>query len=206
MLRIVRELRPTWVFGENVAGIVSMALDDILSDLEGAEYQARAFNIPIGGVEAPHERQRIFIIAHSDKGRCDIEFGGREGIYRKPALPENRAGNQQNSDNQSKRTRGISTRSRVKRKGEVDNTGINPILTDSNQPGSQRYREPGERACKCTSRPGAWEESWIEVATRLCRVDARISHRVDRIECLGNSVSPQQVYPILKAIADIERG
>jgi DNA (cytosine-5)-methyltransferase 1 len=48
--------------------------------------------------------------------------------------------------------------------------------------------------------------SWLEVATTLCRVDGRVPNRVDRIIALGNAVVPQQVYPILKAIADIERG
>jgi hypothetical protein len=70
--------------------------------------------------------------------------------------------------------------------------------------GSQGYGEDGKRPCECVAWEGAWKESWYEVATRLCRVDARISNRVDRIKCLGNSVSPQQVYPILKAIAEVE--
>jgi DNA (cytosine-5)-methyltransferase 1 len=43
MLRVIQELRPTWVVGENVAGIVSLALDTVLSDLEIQGYQARAF-------------------------------------------------------------------------------------------------------------------------------------------------------------------
>ena len=53
-----------------------------------------------------------------------------------------------------------------------------------------------------------WRDAneWPEIAARLCRVDARIPNRVDRIECLGNSVSPYHVYPILKAIAEIEKG
>lgn len=36
MLRIIKELRPAWIIGENVAGIASMALDDVLSSLENA--------------------------------------------------------------------------------------------------------------------------------------------------------------------------
>ena len=45
-LRIVRELRPTWVVGENVPGIVPMYLDQVLSDLEGEAYTCWTFNIP----------------------------------------------------------------------------------------------------------------------------------------------------------------
>ena len=34
MLRIIREVQPTWIIGENVAGIINMELDNVLSDLE----------------------------------------------------------------------------------------------------------------------------------------------------------------------------
>jgi DNA (cytosine-5)-methyltransferase 1 len=37
------------------------------------------------------------------------------------------------------------------------------------------------------------------------RVAKGIKNRVDRIKCLGNAVVPQQVYPILAAIAEIEK-
>src|SRR4030042_1871441 len=45
-LRIVRELRPAWVLGENVPGIRTTILDDILDDLEGLGYATRTFDIP----------------------------------------------------------------------------------------------------------------------------------------------------------------
>ena len=56
----------------------------------------------------------------------------------------------------------------------------------------------------CEGNTPDWNENWIEVATRFCRVDARVSDRVHRLKALGNAIVPQQIYPVLKAIADIE--
>ena len=66
MLRVINELRPTWVVGENVAGIVNMALDQVLSDLENQGYQTRTFIIPACGVDAPHRRDRCAIVAYAN--------------------------------------------------------------------------------------------------------------------------------------------
>ena len=66
MLRVIKELRPTWVVGENVAGIVSMALDTVLFDLESIDYTTQAFIIPACAVDAPHRRDRCAIVAYSD--------------------------------------------------------------------------------------------------------------------------------------------
>lgn len=66
MLRVIEELRPAWVVGENVAGIVNMALDTVLSDLEAKGYAAGAFIIPACAVGAPHRRGRVAIIANTD--------------------------------------------------------------------------------------------------------------------------------------------
>lgn len=67
MVRVIKELRPTWVIGENVAGIVRMALADILSELEACGYRTRAFLIPACAVGARHRRYRVAIVAHSDR-------------------------------------------------------------------------------------------------------------------------------------------
>lgn len=71
MLRVIKELRPAWVIGENVAGIVNMALDQVLSDLEAQNYETRAFVIPACGVDAPHRRDRVAIVARNNDGKPD---------------------------------------------------------------------------------------------------------------------------------------
>ncbi|MGM9627274.1 MAG: DNA cytosine methyltransferase [Faecousia sp.] len=64
MLRVISEIRPAWVVGENVAGIVSMALDTVLSDLESIGYSCQALVIPACAVDAPHRRDRVAIVAN----------------------------------------------------------------------------------------------------------------------------------------------
>ena len=79
MLRVIQELRPTWVVGENVAGIVSMALDTVLSDLEGIGYACQAFIIPACAVDAPHRRDRCAIVAYAERAeRRAGEPGGHD--------------------------------------------------------------------------------------------------------------------------------
>lgn len=65
MFRIIQELKPRWVIGENVTGIIKMALDDCLFDLESAGYTVQTFIIPACGAEAHHRRDRIWIVAHA---------------------------------------------------------------------------------------------------------------------------------------------
>ena len=64
MLRVVQDLKPRWVIGENVAGIVTMALDTVLSDLESIGYTCQALVIPACAVDAPHRRDRVCIVAN----------------------------------------------------------------------------------------------------------------------------------------------
>lgn len=66
MRRVIAQARPAWVIGENVAGIISVALDEVLLDLESLGYTARAFVIPACAVGASHQRDRVWIVANAD--------------------------------------------------------------------------------------------------------------------------------------------
>lgn len=71
MLRVIKELKPTWVIAENVPNIVNMALDEVLSSLESAGYQAGTLLIPACGVGAWHKRERVAILGYaSGSGLC----------------------------------------------------------------------------------------------------------------------------------------
>lgn len=90
MVRIIQELRPAWIVGENVAGIVRMALPDILSELETCGYRARAFLVPACAVGARHRRYRVAIV------------GCRTGYLENP--DSLRCGEQRNVCKQQRRT------------------------------------------------------------------------------------------------------
>jgi DNA (cytosine-5)-methyltransferase 1 len=65
MFRIIQKVWPSWIIGENVTGFKNLGLESTLIDLESAGYQVQTFNIPAVAVNAWHERQRLWIIAHS---------------------------------------------------------------------------------------------------------------------------------------------
>lgn len=68
MLRLVDETRPSWVIAENVANFDRLALEDVVSYLEGSGYQvAPPLVIPACAVGRDHRRDRYWIIGHSDR-------------------------------------------------------------------------------------------------------------------------------------------
>ena len=75
MLRVIKELRPRWVVGENVAGIINMALDTVLSDLEACGYTTEALVFPTCAADAPHRRDRVCIIGYSNRSIEGTEQG-----------------------------------------------------------------------------------------------------------------------------------
>jgi DNA (cytosine-5)-methyltransferase 1 len=72
MFRVIKETKPTWVIGENVRNIISisegMVLEQVYLDLESEGYEVQSFIIPASAVNAPHQRYRKWIVAHTDHG------------------------------------------------------------------------------------------------------------------------------------------
>lgn len=73
MLRVIREIRPRWVVGENVLGIVNwdggLVFEQVHADLEAEEYEVQAFVLPACSVGAPHLRYRVWFVAHANSNR-----------------------------------------------------------------------------------------------------------------------------------------
>lgn len=232
MLRLVKEVRPRWVLGENVAGFVHMALDEVLSDLEAEGYQTQAFVVPACGVDAPHRRERVFIVGNSEgdgRGRlCAIKRQEAVGL----------GGN--SSPMANALCDGSKARLSGQEQGQERHSGI-PINSGKTLAHAPLSRLEG--GCECdglhgkTSRDGrgestrsgagelpyvpdaplfhaqgfgngqgqeqSWRGDWWAIEPNVGRVAHGVSRRVDRLRALGNAVVPQQVYPILKAIADV---
>ena len=75
MLRVIREVQPRWVVGENVLGLVNwnggLVFDEVQADLEAEGYEVQPFILPAASVgNCPHKRDRVWFVAYSDhKGR-----------------------------------------------------------------------------------------------------------------------------------------
>ena len=75
MVRVISELKPRWVVGENVVGILTMDFDKVLLELESAGYRAETVIIPACAVNAFHRRARVFIVANNGSElRQALEF------------------------------------------------------------------------------------------------------------------------------------
>lgn len=164
VVRCLDTLRPTWFLGENVPGLLHLGIEQVLADLEAIGYQTAVFGIPACAVDAPHIRQRLWILSHSSEmQRQTIKRSESNGIV----------------------------------------SGDEQVSSDSNH-GRCSRRTRKQRA-------GWWGESengnrWPDPPA-LCRVDARIPRRVDRVEALGNSVVPQIAEALGRMILAVdERG
>ena len=198
MLRVISELRPTWVVGENVAGIVNMALDQVYTDLENEGYSVQAFIIPACAVDAPHRRDRCAIISHYDQIRCNVWRPSGKGVYGDAPCNETDSGSEDMAYSDSNRLE------KPGMQGLSEKQGV-PVADSG-----RRAAQPGlggvatripYRLDGGMSVPGYWIPE-----PDIPRITSKKEHRKDRLQCLGNAVVPQQFYPIFQAIAEIERG
>lgn len=76
--RIICESKPAWIVAENVTGIIALELDNIIADLEKESYETATFILPACGSNAPHRRERVWIIANRISKRCDSSINHRQ--------------------------------------------------------------------------------------------------------------------------------
>lgn len=231
MLRVISELRPTWVVGENVAGIVNMALDQVLSDLENIGYACQAFIIPACAVDAPHRRDRCAIVGRKtdvpnpNKVRCDLWGSERERVRGDATRHEADTGGEyvEDANGNGRGWKGDLCELRCVQK-EVGKGEANFPCKPSQVPGTMAHADHGSRLVRRDGELPAVEETatswadhrgraaeyvageWWPAEPNVGRVANGVPSRVDRLKCLGNAVVPQQFYPVFQAIADIERG
>ena len=217
MFRVIRELKPTWILGENVPGIINLALDQVLSDLESEGYECQTFVIPACGVDAPHKRERCAILAHSGKhgwnewwdgGYKDINSNGKARAYLRERTQELSA--REWRENQSG-TAGMADGLRItihKADSNTDCHGLQrrrekPLLAFTECSSREREREISRNPSRLCGNHSPWE-NWPD-EPGMDRVVDGLPNRLDRIKCLGNAVVPQQFAIFFQIIADIER-
>ena len=173
MLRVIRELRPRCVVGENVPGIIKIAAGQVVKDLERAGYHVVVFNFEAAAVGAWHRRSRVFFTGIADVD--DADGSGLQG-RKQPETPDAAEG----AGEQPSRATA----------GECSEAFYDGMC--SGCAGDARWGKSQELA---DGRCWAAEPD-------VGRVAHGIPARVDRLKCLGNAVVPQQAYPIFRALKE----
>ncbi|MDA9072785.1 DNA (cytosine-5-)-methyltransferase [bacterium] len=179
MLDCIKFYKPRWIIGENVSGFINMALDDVLSDLEGEGYECETFVLPACAVNAPHRRDRVWIVGNSKKlQRNGLKHYAKQGGGQFPK-PRNTGGSQ-----------------------DVPNT------TSERQPRSGKLSQRSGKAQNAEGETNIFESISIRnqwgIEPDVGRVAYGVSSRVDRLKALGNAVVPQIPEIIGRAIMEQE--
>ena len=182
MFRIIKRIRPRWLLLENVPGIVRMALDGVLADLEGEAYTCQPFIIPACAVDAPHRRDRVWFLAYSES------IGNRRTAR---TLDETEARSE-------KQVGGLFSHCKSENGEPVISNACCDIVQGSADIGDiGKMRKVGhEQPMRL------FQSAWDKFPTQspVCGRNDGVSNRMDRIKALGNAVVPQVVEEIGRAI------
>jgi len=214
MFRLVASIRPRWIIAENVPGHINMGLDQVLSDLEGEGYTTGTLIIPACAVDAPHRRDRLWIVANNDlrrqlepvnarKRREGMEARELEGDSAHAMAHTRRNGKGSNAQlhrDAPQRTQG---KFQPGNGGEdvADAISAGQSHSEGRQTSARRNRSGTADNTGCRSRGGA---VWLPEPP-VGRVVNGVPNRVDRLKCLGNAVLPQIPEIIGRAILDAEK-
>ena len=216
MLRVVGEIKPTYVIGENVTGIIGLALDTVLSDLEAQGYTTETLIIPACGKNAWHRRDRVWIMAYANSiGRDNEQKENGQTLHNRNgngATKEQGRGKQQcrtgkpgsilsNTESKLSNER-ENGNDKEQGKIQLQTGGSNSLSTDTNDTGCKEQRQSitdGEKffAPKCSS--------WWEAEPGMGRVVNGLPGRVDRLKGLGNAIVPQVALELFKAVESVHR-
>lgn len=199
MLNAIRSIRPRWVVGENVYGIVNwnagMVFDDVCDDLEKEGYNVQAFIVPAAGVGAPHRRYRVFFIAYSGGIKSNISVQQRRQDKKKSVDFNWQSQNGFTTNTESKRSYGLSVgsngsitnahskrRRKSKCKGSSEQFDAND-QTRGNVANTYSARRQEQHLAKITS----WEKYCSRVSAGFWRNFPSESPVLGR----GNGIPPQ---------------
>ena len=174
--RLIRELRPRWVICENVSGHIKLGLDEVLATLEAEGYTVWPFIIPACSVDAPHKRDRVYIVAHA-------KYDGRPAATQPRGIKKTVRQEPQGSDNSFNASRA---------------SGLSAAGQDVANTGSQRPQRRGAKPIYgVRDLPQQFEGSSSDVRggwpvePDVGRVVNGLPNRSHRIKALGNAVVPQ---------------
>ena len=218
MFRLIKELRPTWVIGENVGGHIKLGLDTVLENLESEGYSSRTFSISASSVGANHKRERVWVVANSRRSSGREQSPGDKESFGLWSFetPERSTDTNQTTgsseraktmaDTESERGREPRHIDKEKRNTKSSATQSQSCSADVADTNSERgcLRETGGEDAKDVGQSSRGEETlgWWDVEPNVGRVAHGIPKRVDRLKCLGNSVVPQIPFLIGLAIKE----
>ena len=220
MLRAIREVKPRWVIGENVLGLVNwnggLVFHEVQTDLEAQGYEVWPYVLPACSVNAPHKRDRVWFVAYShNKGRS-TRFGQVQTEDGEISERNNNAKscdtNQLNDVANTCGSRLQTNNSVRKSKGEINSTRNDGQNVQDSKSIRQEYAlENGElerRRLGKSNQRNVWDS--FPSVSPLCNGDDGLSSRLDSItfskwrkesiKAGGNAIVPQVVYQIFKTI------
>jgi DNA (cytosine-5)-methyltransferase 1 len=212
---IIQGKRPTWCVFENVYGHVSLGLDEVLSDLESEAYAARPFIVPACATDAPHRRDRLWIIG---RNVADTDIFNR-GAIEKSRKPKRQTWGQSPSNSSSdvadaQSVRTGKSRHAHKTEGSTESSATQPNGSSADVADAQSKRLEDDGRCgelgrerdrrRVPTQSGGEKRSntW-KPEPPVGRVANGIPRRVDRLKGLGNAIVPQIAMRIGLTIKEI---
>ena len=216
--RIIRELRPCYVVVENVAALLGRGMERVLGDLAACGYDAEWQSIRARDVGAPHQRERIWIVAYPQSSRRRESASYLSVIQESLCTPKRKKGASvaRPSGKTSMPYSDASGRGRPNTADEIKRPALSRrwnALHDTGTMGATIPNDDGEGFSQfqgqcSTARPSGtaipYADAWWETEPDVGRVADGIPNVVDRLRGLGNAIVPQIAEWIGKRLMQCE--